>query len=158
MGIRYTAYALDPHQTEQVIARPANLLFGYCAHEVWGEQTRLRDEDTLDRDKAWSDVQRATGTADDEAARPAYRMFEGQPTWTDRGHVSWTRVLTPPDVPATAEDLMALDDDAVARHLAQWRGERGTESARYTLQFLQSARSFRTALARDGRGMVYRIG
>lgn len=53
---------------------------------------------------------------------------------------------------------MVLDDDAVARRVAQWRGERGTESARYPLQFLQSARSFMTALPRDGRGMVYRIG
>lgn len=53
---------------------------------------------------------------------------------------------------------MALDDDAVARGVAQWRGERGTESARYTLQFLQSARSLMTALARSGRGMGYTIG
>lgn len=85
-------------------------------------------------------------------------MFKGRPTWTGDGDRPWVRARAPEEIPAIAEDLMVLDDDAVARRVAQWRGERGTESARYTLQFLQSARSFRTALARDGRGMVYRIG
>lgn len=101
---------------------------------------------------------RATAPTDDEPARPAFRMFEGRPPWTGDGDRPWVRVLAPEEIPAIAEDLMVLDDDAVARHVVQRRWERGPEYAEYTLQYLQSARSFMTALARDGRGMVYTIG
>lgn len=53
---------------------------------------------------------------------------------------------------------MVLDDDAVARPVVQRRGERGPEYAEYRLHYLQRAWSFMAALARSGRGMLYRIG
>ncbi|WP_306512164.1 DUF1877 family protein [Janibacter hoylei] len=158
MGIRYMAYAFDPHQTEQALERTVTVLCGYCAHEAWGARVLRRDEDTLDLDKAWSDLQRAAAPAEYEPARPAFRMFEGEPTWTDRGHLPWMRALAPAEVPAIAEDLVVLDDAAVARRVVQRHGERGPEYAAYTLDHLQSARSFVAALAHTGRGMVYTIG
>ena len=33
MGIRYMAYAFDPHQTEQALARPVTVLCGSCSEE-----------------------------------------------------------------------------------------------------------------------------
>lgn len=116
------------------------------------------DEDTLDLDKAWSDLQRATAPAGDEPARPAFRMFEGQPTWTGQGHLPWTRVIPPGEVPAIAEDLMVLDDDEIPRRVVQQRPGYRPGDAEYAVSYLQSARSFMAALAQAGRGMVYRIG
>ena len=113
--------------------------------------------DFLDLDKAWGDLQRATAPADGEVARPAFRMFEGEVTWTDEGHLPYVRAISPEELPPIAKDLSALDDAVVGRTAERFLG-RGSSAAEYALQHLQHARAFTCALAGQGRGMVYKIG
>lgn len=179
MGIRYSAYAFDNHQRQQVVRRPWSVVSqvppacgcpprlaprGLPAGWVsgWPGPPRDRsDDDWLDLDKAWSDLQRITRpVSDDETPRAAYAMFEGDVTWTDRRSVSWIRAILPEDVPAVAADLTSISRFEVARGaMRSGLSDRDPEAHRHYVQmFLDDARRFVTRLADEGRGMVYRIG
>lgn len=154
------AHAFDRQQTEQVLARPQSLLCAYCWEETWGGgQGGSSESAVLDLDKAWRDLQWATAPTDHLPARPAYRMFEGEPSWGEGGGRPWVRTLVPEEVPGIARDLAVMDDGEVAARLVEAPFVRpGGGDVEYTIDFLGRARTFMAALAADGRGMVYRIG
>jgi hypothetical protein len=86
-------------------------------------------------------------------------MFEGEVTWTERGHRRWVRTLRPGDIPEIAHDLSAIGADELARLPELGFGHRDPqEEISYVGHFLGRARAFMTTLAEDGRGMVYTIG
>ncbi|QBF46852.1 DUF1877 family protein [Janibacter limosus] len=171
MGIRYYAFAFDRDQTEQALSDPDNIMSDDPLADAWGLVPRramastitgvqtLPQRDMLYLDKAWRHLQVLTGQLDDSAARPAYRMFEGEVTWTERGHRRWVRTLRPGDIPEIAHDLSAIGADELARLPELGFGHRDPqEEISYVGHFLGRARAFMTTLAEDGRGMVYTIG
>ncbi|MCH1882537.1 YfbM family protein [Agrococcus sp. ARC_14] len=158
--------------TERALADPRGMVSADPLADAWGlepgsmggvtnfEQS-LPERDLLYLDKAWSLLQRLTApAAGDAVARPAYRMFEGQVTPQEWGWSPWVRALTPVEVIEIARDLESIDDaDAQARFReAAGVGRDPEDEARYGSQYLSVARAFTTALADDGRGMVYLIG
>ncbi|WP_306231736.1 DUF1877 family protein [Agrococcus beijingensis] len=173
MGIRYYAYAFEPERTEQALADPRSIISSDPLADAWGlphgwrvgTTTDFRqsvpEADMLYLDKAWSDLQTATGPGEDGSpARPAFRMFEGRVRQTYEGWEAWVRALTPQDVREIVVDLDELDDDAVRARLsgrARYEAEPGHE-ADYALSHLQRAREFVAGLVADGRGMAYLIG
>lgn len=172
MGIRYYAYAFDAEMTERALADPRSVLSDDPLADAWGlehgftvgttnfEQS-VPKRDLLYLDKAWSLLQALTAPdASGGAARPAYRMFEGQVTHTDTGWRSWVRALTPDEVVGIARDLEAIDDEHASarfREAASFGRDPDAE-ARYGRQYLGAARTFVSGLASEGRGMVYAIG
>lgn len=171
MGIRYYAYAFDRDQTEQALTAPGSILSDDPLADAWGLVPRramvstitwaqpLPQRDLLYLDKAWWHLQALTGPSDGTAARPSYRMFEGEVTWTDRGHLPWVRALRPGDVPEIAHDLSAIGASELARLPELGFLHRDLEEEiSYIGHFLGRARAFMSTLAQDGRGMVYTIG
>ncbi|KYH46019.1 hypothetical protein AZH51_10215 [Branchiibius sp. NY16-3462-2] len=173
MGIRYSAVAFDAHLSD--IARespyrvyrrdPFDRLKGIgclptCDHSSrdWHEPCR----GCLLLDKAWRDLQMLTEPEWPEAARPAYRMFEGDVTygtdWSEE--FPWVAAIQPEDVPAIRDDLLTLgvDDFAPAVQRRRRNSDPVTDCFDYEVMFLEHAKKFMTWLAEDGRGMVYLIG
>lgn len=107
--------ALIDAGVEPVPRWPQNLLCGYCWEETWGLRLDVgRGSDMLDLDKAWRHLQWMTAPRGDRPARPAHRMFEGQPSWGEGGGRSWVRTLIPDEVPGIARDLAVMGDREVA--------------------------------------------
>lgn len=166
MGIRYYAYAFDRELTEQALADPHSILSDDPLADAWGlepgatvsavtfEQA-VPARDMLYLDKAWRELQFLTGPDQPGgAARPSYRMFEGQVTMNGYGWIPWVRTLRPDEMPAIARDLWAIDDADADPDDA---GDTGSEAS-YVVQYLRRARAFAAGLAAEGRGAVYMIG
>ena len=170
MGIRYYAYAFDGDRTGEVLADPRAFISSDPLADAWGFEPHARvamatfrqsvpERDLLYLDKAWPHLQALTGpTKSRGLARPAYRMFEGHVTLSEAG-LSWTpwvRALDSAEIRLISQDLGELPTD-VAR--ADLRRAGATEGdADYVLHYLECARLFVGALAREGRGLTYLIG
>ncbi len=173
MGIRYYAYAFDAELAQQAIDDPISILSSDPLADAWGmephasvsvttfEQTSPKS-DLLYLDKAWSALQSLTyPTSDARGEAPAYRMFEGRVTMHDMGWDPWIRTILPEEIPAIRDDLCAFDEARVRAWAVDWCSPFGADDEdeiRYVLGFLERAKEFVSALADDGRGMVYMIG
>src|SRR5690606_16864602 len=107
MGIRYYAYAFDSDQTGKALADPLTVIGSDPLADAYGLEPGFRqgvtdfrqslpERDLLYLDKAWPYLQRLTAPrSGGAAARPAYRMFEGQVTYADDGFTwrPWVRAL-----------------------------------------------------------------
>ncbi|WP_062385101.1 DUF1877 family protein [Demequina iriomotensis] len=159
MGIRYYAYSFPAELTEAALADPRTFIgAGPCttasstapeAPCTCGNAVRdLSREDTLDLDKAWSDLQRLTRPDPwGEAPRPAFRMFEGHITMADHGWLPWVRALGPEEVGEIAADLAEFQ-----------RQEKSEVTDDYVRGYLDDAVTFTGYAASRGRGFVYLIG
>lgn len=173
MGIRYYAYAFDAELTQQAIDEPHSILSSDPLADAWGmephasvsitmfEQTSPK-RDVLYLDKAWSALQSLTDPPSGARGEAkAYRMFEGRVIMHDMGWDPWIRTITPEEIPAIRDDLCAFDESRVRAWAVDWRSPFGADpedEIRYVSDFLKRAKEFVTALAADGRGMVYMIG
>ena len=168
MGIRYYAYAFDPHMTERALADPRSILSDDPLADAWGLKPHamgsaatftqaVPERDMLYLDKAWGYLQALTAERDGSGAvRAAHRMFEGEVTMRDWGWDPWVRVLVPEEIPLIARDLRQIDDARVTE-VARPSADLDEEVA-YVKQYLDRARVFTAQLAEDSRGMVYMIG
>lgn len=170
MGIRYYAYAFDGDRTDEALADPRAFISSDPLADAWGFEPhalvavatfeqRVPERDLLYLDKAWRDLQALTGpTQSSGLARPAYRMFEGQVALSEDGGswTPWVRAVDPAEVRLIAQDLGGLTADVARDHLRREGASEG--GAGYVLHFLARARWFVGRLAREGRGMIYRIG
>ncbi|WP_062301059.1 hypothetical protein [Demequina subtropica] len=159
MGIRYFAYSFPAELSEVAMADPRTFIgAGPCTTARSTEPTapctcgsavrNLREEQRLDLDKAWSDLQRLTRPDPwPEPPRPAFRMFEGYVTMTDRGWISWVRALGPEETADVAADLADFQRQA-----------QGVVTDAYVLEYLRAAVTFTSYAASAGRGIVYLIG
>lgn len=87
-------------------------------------------------------------------------MFEGDVTWTDRGHRPWVRTLVPDEIPGIARDLDIIrgtDLQSQLRPVASSHRD-PEEEVSYVIQFFEQARIFMSMLAADGGGLIYVIG
>ncbi|MFT4050965.1 MAG: DUF1877 family protein [Microbacterium sp.] len=170
MGIRYYAYAFDADQTQRAIDDPHSILsddpladaWGLIPHAavspVMGEQTVPR-RDMLYLDKAWGFLQALTEPTGGESPRPAYRMFAGRVSFHGLGWDPFVRTILPAEIPGIRDDLDTLTSARVQDRLREWNRPGDVDAdIQYTLHYLDAARRFVTALAADGRGMVYLIG
>ncbi len=173
MGIRYYAYAFGAELAQEALDNPDSILSGDPLADAWGmephasvsvttfEQTSPK-RDMLYLDKAWSALQSLTyPTSGARGAAPAYRMFEGRVSMHDMGWDPWIRTIMPEEIPAIRDDLSAFDESRVRVWAVDWRSPFGADpedEVRYVSDFLERAKEFVTALAADGRGMVYMIG
>lgn len=173
MGIRYYAYAFAAELAQQAIDDPDSILSSDPLADAWGmephasasvttfEQTSSKS-DMLYLDKAWSALQSLTyPTSGARGEAKAYRMFEGRVTMRGMGWDPWVRTILPEEVPAIRDDLCAFNESRVRAWAVDWRSPFGgdhEDEVRYVLDFLERAQEFVTALAADGRGMVYMIG
>ncbi|MCZ9881131.1 DUF1877 family protein [Arthrobacter sp. B2a2-09] len=170
MGIRYYAYAFDGHATEQVLSDPMSVVSADPLADAWGLEpgvgTRvttfgqlISERDMLYLDKAWRHLQVLTAPLRaGMAARPAFRMFEGNVTMHDEGWEPWVRALTPSEVLAIAQDLDDVSDAEVRLRLPDSPYVNRDLDVEYAVGYLRRARVFATNLADEGRGMVYLIG
>ena len=172
MGIRYYAYAFDAKLTAQALSDPLSFLSDDPLADAWGfehgatisvptfEQA-VSKRDMLYLDKAWRHLQYLTSPAEPGlAARPAYRMFEGDVAMHDMGWDAWVRTLTPPEVVTIAKDLDDITDGDLQSGLGEshFRGRDRDGEVAYAMNYLQQARVFVSNPAAEGRGMVYMIG
>ena len=159
MGIRYYAYAFDSELSQQAVDDPYSIVSDDPLADAWGlvprstssaatfEQTVPRQE-MLYLDKAWRALQQLTAPArKGVAARPCYRMFEGQVSMNGLGWDAWVRTLLPDEIPAISDDLNKLEIVEALDH-----------ESTYVEQYLRSAREFVSGLAARRSGMVYLIG
>lgn len=163
MGIRYYAYAFDAKMTGMALADPLSFIGDDPLADAWGLPHDARfaatdfvqsvsKTDMLYLDKVWPSLQELSAPSSLAAKpRPAYRMFEGQVTWTDEGWIPWVRALAPEEVSEIAKDLVGLQrglpDDAAS-----------DPNFEDVLEFLQRAVDFVTQAASANRGLVYTIG
>lgn len=163
MGIRYYAYAFDADLTALALADPRSFISDDPLADAWGmphgAQTAtptfvqsVPKTEMLYLDKAWSALQALSAPErPGDAPRPAYRMFEGQVTVTERGWIPWVRTLPPEVVIEIAGDLAEL-----AKSIGDVPGpSRDADDVR---GFLASAAEFVSQTASRGRGFVYMIG
>lgn len=174
MGIRYYAYPLDTEMTEQAVADP------YCAFsrdplaDAWGlepgaavsrmdpERVSARPE-MLYLDKAWRHLQILTMPASrGSAARPAYRMVEGDVTMERAwwGWEPWLRAVRPEEMPGIVEDLESIERTGVASLLREkaFLGPDPEQEIGYAGEYFLQALEFATAMRDNGQGLVYMIG
>ncbi|MGP4031461.1 hypothetical protein [Pseudarthrobacter sp. 1C304] len=173
MGIRYYAYAFDSDQTVQALADPLTVIGADPLADAWGLEPgstegvtdfrqSLPERDLLYLDKAWPYLQRLTAPrSSDGVARAAYRMFEGEVTFAEDGCTwhPWVRALAPHDVTLIARDLETINDDDIKAGLSGSfaTGQAPESEVAYAAAFLDRARGFVRAAARDGRGFAYMI-
>ncbi|KUM32781.1 DUF1877 family protein [Arthrobacter sp. EPSL27] len=174
MGIRYYAYAFDSDQTGKALADPLTVIGSDPLADAWGLEPgftegvtdfrqSLPERDLLYLDKAWPYLQRLTAPrASETAARPAYRMFEGQVTFADDGCTwrPWVRALPPHDVALIARDLETVNDNEIKAGLSGSYpfGQVPESEVAYATAYLNKAKGFVHAVASDGRGFAYMIG
>jgi len=163
MGIRYYAYTFDADATESALADPRSVISADPLADAWGlppgAMSAVTDfvqpvpkSEMLYLDKAWSALQALTAPASAHSiARPSHRMFEGRVTPVDLGWISWSRAITPDEVPLIAADLVALQDELTSESGAGKEDE-------YVLDFLHRAVEFVRQVAATGRGFAYLIG
>ena len=171
MGIRYYAYAFDADRTEQALADPFTVIGSDPLADAWGlepgftmgvmgERPSLPERDFVYLDKAWRHLQRITWPGNLTRPRPAYRMFEGQVSWSGMGHEPWVRVLTPDEVLRIAPDLERINEQEVEENLDDpWKElrDKGEEVA-YAVEHLHRAKAFVQLVAAERRGFAYLIG
>ncbi|NLA65268.1 MAG: hypothetical protein GX862_04965 [Leucobacter sp.] len=98
MGIRYYAYAFDSKLSDQARADPRSLISSDPLADAWGMEPHqtisyatfeqaVPERDMLYLDKAWRCLQILTGPLESGGrdSRPAFAMFEGEPTVHFRG-------------------------------------------------------------------------
>lgn len=174
MGIRYYAYAFNSDQTGQALADPLTVVGADPLADGWGLEPgctqgvtdfrqSLPERDLLYLDKAWRYLQRVTAPhAPGDGARTAYRMFEGQVTFTDGGLAwhPWVRALPPHEVVLIARDLETIRDHDIEAGLGGFCSSRQSleSEVAYATHFFHRARDFVHAVASDGRGFAYMIG
>ncbi len=174
MGIRYYAYAFDNNQTEEALADPLTVIGSDPLADAWGLESgfkqgvtyfgqSLAERDLLYLDKAWPFLQRLTAPPSPSAeARAAYRMFEGQVTYTNDGFTwrPWVRALPPHEVALVALDLETISDHDLETGLDGFCSSRQALESElaYATQLLNRARGFVHAVASEGRGFAYMIG
>lgn len=166
MGIRYYAYAFDGDVTEQVLSDPMSVVSDDPLADAWGLepgagvsritfQQLISERDMLYLDKAWRHLQVLTAPLRaGMAARPAFRMFEGNVTMCGAGWVPWVRAQTPSEVSAIAQDLDDVSDAEVRLRLPVSPNVDRDLDVEYAVGYLRRARVFVTNLAAEGRGMV----
>jgi hypothetical protein len=174
MGIRYYAYAFDAHAANAAMADPRALIGADPFADAWGLEPgarvsamtgipRLPANRLLYLDKAWQQLQAMTlschpdnpshsglsghSSHPGEPPRPAFRMFEGEVTFTEYGWDPWVRTIMPADVGPIAEDLTALEREATAN---------ATDD--YVLGYLRDAVAFTALVGSVGGGFAYLIG
>ncbi|MCI0143155.1 DUF1877 family protein [Arthrobacter bambusae] len=170
MGIRYYAYAFDGDLTERVLSDPMTFVSVDPLADAWGldpgigtsgttfEQL-ISERDMLYLDKAWRHLQVLTAPMGEAmAARPAFRMFEGNVTMHGDGWDPWVRALTPSEVLTIAQDLDDISDAEVRLRLPDSPRVDRDLDVEYAVGYLRLARVFAANLADEGRGMVYLIG
>lgn len=174
MGIRYYAYAFNSDQTGKALADPLTVVGADPLADAWGLEPGFRqgvtdfrqslpERDLLYLDKAWSYLQRITAPCPPgDRARTAYRMFEGQVTFTDDGLAwrPWVRALPPHEVELVALDLETISDHDIEAGLGRFCSSRQSLESElaYATHFFHRARDFAQAVASDGRGFAYMIG
>jgi len=163
MGIRYYAYAFDADMTARALADPESFISDDPLADAWGMPhgaqiavtnfvQSVPKTEMLYLDKAWSGLQTLTRAgAPDISPRPAYRMFEGQVAMHERGWDPWVRALSPEEVVAIADDLVALRGSVREVDI----DDRDPE---YVIGFLERAVEFVAGVAASHRGFAYLIG
>ncbi|MFM9432362.1 hypothetical protein ACFDR8_003279 [Arthrobacter sp. MP_2.3] len=136
VGTRYYAYAFDSDQTGKALADPFTVIRSdpyadACGLEpgftlgVTGFRQSLPERDFLYLDKAWRYLQQLTSPcSQDDGARAAHRMFEGEVTFIDDGFTwrPWVRALPPHEVAQIARDLGTIRDHDVEGCLSDFGG------------------------------------
>jgi hypothetical protein len=168
MGIRYYAYAFHSDQTDDALANPEAFISSDPLADAWGFEPHatfasptfeqaVPERDMLYLDKLWQELQLLTcPQRDDEPARPAYRMFQGDVTMSGLAWEPRYGVLVPAEMAQIAKDLSLLDDELETIGLG--RVGLSGQMLDDTRHFLRRACSFTEGLVVDGRGMVYMIG
>lgn len=174
MGIRYYAYAFSGDQTDKVLADPLTVIGpdpladalglepGFTVG-VTGLKQSQPERDFLYLDKAWSQLQRITAPRPSGGeARVAYRMFEGQVSYSDGGFAwhPWVRVVAPDEVALIDRDLATISDRDIEAGLngLDTSAEAAKSELDYAAQHLHRAKVFVHVVASAGRGFVYMIG
>lgn len=169
MGIRYYAYPVPSEQTEAALASPREFMSADPLADAWGlvpsgdgvsERMGAKPvPEMLYLDKCWPLLQRLTGP---QGGRDSisYLLFEGQVTWTPRGHIPWTKALSPEDVARIADDLAEFDEADVDRLIdgSDFDPRVRRDDRDYLLFHLRKAQEFTAMLRRTERGLVYEIG
>ncbi|MBT8158878.1 MULTISPECIES: DUF1877 family protein [Arthrobacter] len=170
MGIRYYAYAFDGDVAKKALSDPMSFMSADPLADAWGLEPgvgtsyttfgqSIPERDMLYLDKAWGHLQVLTAPLRaGMAARPAFRMFEGNVTMHDDGWEPWVRALAPSEVLAIAQDLDDVSDAEVRLRLPVSPYVDRDLDVEYAVGYLRRARVFARNLADEGRGMVYLIG
>jgi hypothetical protein len=158
MGIRYYAYPITAEQYPLAVENPCRFHGADPLMDAWGpvdEQPEM-----LYLDKCWYELQMLLGPQSGIADRPALQLVEGRVTEVGMGWIPYERALSPAQVHAVAADLATVGEPDIRRLLPtlnRWKDSANREFS-YVAEYLAAAQEFTAALAKDGRGLVYRIG
>ncbi|WP_277210626.1 hypothetical protein [Isoptericola croceus] len=162
MGIRYYASTWHPDDAETVIREPRLALPDDPFFAAWSRLSAPEaSPNLLYLDKAWPDFQDLTGPRRGRAARPSYRLFEGQIAHVKRGWIPWLRALEPTEVRTLSQDLAAITNRDIEQCAASDDGKT-SGYLRYRHEdlthFLDQAQAFISQAADRGDGIAYMIG
>ena len=161
MGIRYYAYPVRASDVELARANPRDFLADDPLADAWGP-VELKPR-MLYLDKCWGQLQELLRPGSGRPESVAYQLVEGEVTHTSEGWIPFTRVLDPAQVREIAEELSQIGEaDVLAARVRTFGGDGfvndDPDELRYVMQYLNDAKSFVDALAKDNLGLVYMIG